>query len=56
MKFSQAIEAYNKAIDNEVNISSNNKIELYDSTVQEAIAKKMTSALGYIDFLLDRDK
>ena len=78
MKFSQAIEAYNKAIDNEVNISSNNKIELYDSTVQEAIndlerekvlpleeirpiyeeaiAKKMISALGYIDFLLDWDK
>ena len=74
----QAIESYNQAINNEVNIISNNKIELYDSTIQETIndlerekvlpleeirpiyeesvAKKMTSALGYIDFLLDRDK
>ena len=71
----QAIESYNQAINNEVNIISNNKIELYDSTIQEtindlerekvlpleeirpiyeeAVAKKMTSALGYIDFLLD---
>ena len=37
MKFSQAIEAYNEAIDKDVNISSKKKIELYDSTVQEAI-------------------
>ena len=37
MKFSQAIEAYNQAIDKDVNISSKKKIELYDSTVQEAI-------------------
>ena len=78
MKFSQAIEAYNQAIDKDVNISSKKKIELYDSTMQEAIndlekekvlpleeirpiyeeavAKKMTSALGYIYYLLDRDK
>ena len=78
MKFSQAIKAYNEAIDKDVNISSKKKIEPYDSTVQEAIndlekekvlpfeeirpiyeeavAKKMTSALGYIYYLLDRDK